>query len=250
MIKYKALITDMDGTLVPLDRDGIPTPKVAEAVKKAKEKIHVGIATGRPPYLVLPIAHSLELTGPAIVQGGARVIDLKDGSTLYEQAMLREDCEYILQISKEENVPLIIDSGENELTFNDDTLHLKALGLFSVAITKEAAERMQKRLIGHPTVITHIVESWTKGMHQILLSHTAATKQHGIYEAAKILTIDPSEIIGVGDGGNDFPLLMACGLKVAMGNAGDDLKAIADYIAPSVHEDGLAHVIEKFILNK
>ncbi|HXS15232.1 MAG TPA: HAD hydrolase family protein, partial [Candidatus Saccharimonadales bacterium] len=61
--------------------------------------------------------------------------------------------------------------------------------------------------------------------------------------------ISTEEIIGIGDGHNDFPLLMACGLKVAMGNAVDDLKAIADYIAPSVDEDGVADVIEKFILN-
>ena len=64
----------------------------------------------------------------------------------------------------------------------------------------------------------------------------------------KNLGINTHEIIGVGDGYNDFPLLMACGLKVAMGNAVEDLKAIADYIAPSVEEDGVADVIDKFIL--
>jgi hydroxymethylpyrimidine pyrophosphatase-like HAD family hydrolase len=41
---------------------------------------------------------------------------------------------------------------------------------------------------------------------------------------------------------------MACGLKVAMGNAVADVKAIANYIAPSVEEDGIADVIEKFVL--
>jgi hydroxymethylpyrimidine pyrophosphatase-like HAD family hydrolase len=168
---------------------------------------------------------------------------------LHEQAMLPEDCEYILSISKEEHIPLIIDSGDEEVTFTQDALSLKALGLFSGPITEEEADRFHDRLIGHPSIITHKVHSWTPGMHQILFSHTAATKQYGIYEVANILNIDPSEIIGVGDGGNDFPLLMACGLKIAMGNASDDLKAIADYVAPSVEEDGLAHVIEKFILN-
>lgn len=41
---------------------------------------------------------------------------------------------------------------------------------------------------------------------------------------------------------------MACGLKVAMGNAVKELKEIADFIAPTVEQDGLATVIEKFIL--
>lgn len=60
--------------------------------------------------------------------------------------------------------------------------------------------------------------------------------------------ISTSEIIGIGDHYNDFPLLMACGFKVAMGNAVPELKAIADYIAPSVENNGLADVLEKFVL--
>ena len=55
-------------------------------------------------------------------------------------------------------------------------------------------------------------------------------------------------MIGVGDGYNDFPLLMACGLKVAMGNAVPELKAIADYIAPTVADDGIVDVIKTFVL--
>ncbi len=57
-----------------------------------------------------------------------------------------------------------------------------------------------------------------------------------------------NEIIGVGDSYNDFPLLMACGLKVAMGNAAPELKEIADYIAPTVEEDGVVDVIKRFVL--
>ena len=56
-------------------------------------------------------------------------------------------------------------------------------------------------------------------------------------------------MIGVGDARNDAPLLNVCGLKVAMGNADDKLKKIAHYIAPSVDEDGVAHVVERFILS-
>ena len=45
-----------------------------------------------------------------------------------------------------------------------------------------------------------------------------------------------------------IPLLMACGLKIAMGNAYEELKSIADYVAPPIEEDGVADAIEKFIL--
>lgn len=242
-------MTDMDGTLVPLDREGVPTTNVAKAVTKALEKVHVGIATGRPPHLVLPVAHSLGLSGPAVVQGGARVIDLTSGDVLYEQTMLPEDCEYILDVITDEKINLLIDDGEKEVPFTREALSLKALGLYSAGILEEEAQRLHDRLKGHPTITTHIVHSWTKGKFQILLSHTSATKQHGILKVSEILGIDPAEMIGVGDGNNDFPLLLACGLKVAMGNAPQALKDIADYVAPSVSDDGLAHVIEKFILH-
>lgn len=54
----------------------------------------------------------------------------------------------------------------------------------------------------------------------------------------------------VGDGGNDLPLFELAGFKVAMGNAEEVLKKQADWIAPSVDEDGLAVAIKKFILKQ
>ncbi|MBI5619841.1 HAD hydrolase family protein, partial [Candidatus Gottesmanbacteria bacterium] len=86
--------------------------------------------------------------------------------------------------------------------------------------------------------------------HSMEITHTDASKLHGIVEVARHLNIKTEEIIGVGDGYNDFPLLMASGLKIAMGNAVPELKEIADFVAPTVDEDGVATVIEKFILSK
>jgi hypothetical protein len=81
----------------------------------------------------------------------------------------------------------------------------------------------------------------------INITDALASKLHGVVEVARMLHIKTEDIIGVGDGYVDFPLLMACGLKIAMGNAVPELKAIADFIAPTVDEDGVAVVIDKFI---
>lgn len=64
------------------------------------------------------------------------------------------------------------------------------------------------------------------------------------------MNLNNSEIIGVGDGYNDLPMLKVCGLKIAMGNAVPELKLIANYIAPNVEKEGVINIIEKFILNK
>ena len=57
-------------------------------------------------------------------------------------------------------------------------------------------------------------------------------------------------MIAAGDSYNDLPMLKACGLRIVMGNAPDALKAIADYVAPSVDDDGLATAIEDFVMPK
>lgn len=66
---------------------------------------------------------------------------------------------------------------------------------------------------------------------------------------AKKLGIKPDEVIAVGDSGNDIDMIKYAGLGVAMGNAFSEVKEIADYVTYSNEDDGLAHVIEKFILN-
>jgi hydroxymethylpyrimidine pyrophosphatase-like HAD family hydrolase len=54
--------------------------------------------------------------------------------------------------------------------------------------------------------------------------------------------------MAVGDGTNDISLLNTAGLGVAMGNAPDEVKAVADYVTLDVAHSGLAAAINKFLL--
>ena len=65
-----------------------------------------------------------------------------------------------------------------------------------------------------------------------------------------IVGITKDEIICVGDAGNDKHMIEYAGLGVAMGNATEEIKELADYITLSNNEDGVAHVINKFILEE
>jgi hydroxymethylpyrimidine pyrophosphatase-like HAD family hydrolase len=60
--------------------------------------------------------------------------------------------------------------------------------------------------------------------------------------------ISAKQVIAIGDSFNDLPVFEVVGTKIAMGNAPGSLKQLADWVAPTVEEDGLAVVIEKFIL--
>ena len=56
------------------------------------------------------------------------------------------------------------------------------------------------------------------------------------------------EVIAIGDGPNDIPLLTSAGLAVAMGNAPEELKAVADYVTLDIDHSGLAAAIERFLV--
>lgn len=77
-----------------------------------------------------------------------------------------------------------------------------------------------------------------------------ANKGTGVAVLAEKLGIKREEIICIGDSGNDIHMIKYAGLGVAMGNAFPEIKEIADYITLTNEENGVAHVINKFILEK
>lgn len=240
---------DLDGTTFPNNSNAVPSKKVINAVKEAQKEVAVCIATGRSHYKASEVLEILNITNPAILLGGSLIIDGKTHKVIYERPLEKKDVGPILQILKHYNIPVLIDEKARSVRFTDDYQPHKVFNILVIGLTERLANEITKRLSHLPTVTTHKILSWKHGYFDLNISHIYATKQHGILEVAELLDIETHEIIGVGDGPNDFPLLMACGLKIAMGNAVEDLKAIADYVAPPVEEDGVAHIIRKFILS-
>jgi len=83
----------------------------------------------------------------------------------------------------------------------------------------------------------------------IFVTHVKADKEHAVHELLKLTGSDKKHTLAIGDGNNDLPLFRAAGVKVAMGNASKTLKAAADYVVPSVSEDGFAVAIRRYVLD-
>jgi Cof subfamily protein (haloacid dehalogenase superfamily) len=251
MIKYKALISDCDGTLIPNRPDGRPSAAVKKAVTDARKRTHVVLATSRPYGYAKPILDELSLTGPNIIHSGAVIMDPTTGH-IYKEHHLNHDSILILaEECAKKKYPLYVDEYDKSFVLSNRTQLVHPV--YGAFITCQLDETAANEFISimrtkTPDMVIHTIPSWDKGATDISFSPILATKQHGIQEVAELLSIDPAEMIGVGDGQNDFPLLMACGLKIAMGNAVPELKSIADYVAPSVEDDGIVDIIEKFIL--
>jgi hydroxymethylpyrimidine pyrophosphatase-like HAD family hydrolase len=73
-------------------------------------------------------------------------------------------------------------------------------------------------------------------------------KGSGLRTLCDLLGVEIGRVIAVGDSDNDIPMLRAAGLGVAMGNANARVKAVADWIAPSLDEDGVAATIHQWVL--
>ena len=73
-------------------------------------------------------------------------------------------------------------------------------------------------------------------------------KGHGLSAVLRDLGIDPREVVAVGDGGNDLPMMRVVGLPVAMGNAVREVKSVARHVVGTNDECGVAEAIERFVL--
>ena len=249
MIRYKALICDVDGTLILNKPDGIPSLAVTKRIAQAQKKLHVGVATSRPHNLVKYIFNHLALSGPSIIHGGAQVMDAATGEVFIQHAFPKSDIQHIYDITKRLALELVIDEDVKTVVVTDEyVLDGNVLGAVVLSLEPKAADHYIDQLSAISTIAVHKIPSWKKGKIDVSVGPLKATKHHAVEEVAKLLGIQTSEIIAVGDGYNDAPLLKSAGLKIAMGNAVPELKAMADYVAPSVEEDGIATIIEKFIL--
>ncbi len=249
-MKYKAIICDVDGTLIPNRRDGMPSKKIIEAVNKASDKIFIGIATARSYWQIAHILDVFKFSAPCIITGGAQIIDPKTRKTYVERNISKEDINQIAKIAEDMQIGLTVANREGEFVYKKNNLPDKPLDVYSSSVNLEKADAFIKKISNISTISSHKASAWEDNTKLcVTISNPKSSKQDSLLEVAHMLNIKTSEIIGVGEGYNDFSFLMACGFKVAMGNAIEDVKAIADYVAPSVDDDGVADVIEKFVLS-
>lgn len=251
-MKYKAIITDIDGTAVDSPGVKLASERLAKAVKKLNSLgVQVCAATGRATSFAIPVLKSMGLSAPAIVSGGTRIIEAETQEVLWECGLSRIQLEQIT--SQLEGLPygyIWNDSTEEDYLSGgwklEDFKDYDSTYFFEICfVPTDEVSGVLARLKDIEGIIATVVVAQRPNMKDIHITNVAATKEHAIYELEKIVGVKPSEMIGVGDGHNDLHLFNAVGLKVAMGNAVDELKQAADRVIGDVKEDGLAVFFEE-----
>ena len=227
----------------------MPSKAVINAVRKAKKVCHVSVATGRPLSYTKDILKALEIDDLCILSGGSCLYSCKTNEYVWKQEMdihLLEETLFKLKKFRDHDVE--DDTFGKRVLFRE--YHPKgSLCLTCIfSVNKEESQEIVDIVKQTSGLVAHAMGSWKAGTYDVHITHELATKKHALQALLSRLNVDHKKVMVVGDGGNDLPLFELAGLKIAMGNGSEELKAKADWIAPSVDEDGLAVAIEKYIL--
>lgn len=269
MMERKILALDIDGTLTNSNKE--VTPLTLKKIKEIQGLGHiVAIASGRPLPGIKKIADTLELEkygGYVLAFNGGRIVNYKTGEVVYQAQVPHNVIMDIYDYIKDkdasyvtyENDTVITGTGINEYTEFEARLNfmpLKKVDNFIkyvdfpvnkclIGAQDETAAVIEKELnekFGDRVTIFRsepfFVEIMPKDVHKA----TSLEKLLGI------LKMDRKDLIACGDGYNDLTMIEYAGVGVAMANAQQVVKDHADYITRSNEEDGIADVIDKFIL--
>lgn len=261
-MKYKAIVSDFDGTLVGKDQD-IPELVVRAIQKFIKLGNIFSIATGRMyAGRIESQVKNLGLNSLQITRGGSEIVDIT-GKVIWGKYIKDKDAKKIVNYLQKKNQRLYIDKDVSIYTdeniskeYGRQVKPLSSLGYSIIpkigvlaGITKLKAEAIAKDMSNKFHYINVFVARSPKGWG-LDITATGATKQIALLEWAKLNNLKQEEIVGVGDSYNDYPLLTASGVGVAMGNGIPELKEIADFIAPPQAENGILEVINKYFKDK
>ena len=246
---YKALIIDLDGTTIGNGQFTRPTKRVIDAVVRAKKKVTVCAATGRPLSTARWIFNDLHLTSPSIISSGTKIIDPVTEHIFWQVRMDTATVATVLHIAAQFPYKTYADSQLDTYPPKKTYSLQEESVIYIVEIPIAQSSNIIARLQQIPSLRVTRIRAYNQTHLDIHITSPDGTKGNAISHLRKLLGIAKKDCIGIGDSYNDLSLFEEVGLKIAMGNASPELKERADYITSHVTQDGLAQAIEKFILD-
>ena len=243
---YAAALIDLDGTL--LGRDEKVSPRVAQAAAKLATLIPVSISSGREPADVLRFAAQFGLHAPQVSDNGAVVLDPATGETLHTFPMPARQAEEVVRYLDARRVPFIATHALGTFKGLDQIPSWDLARVSALDLDQAGADVIAEAFAHDPEV--HVDRAWLpyNGLWAVDFTRVGVDKGSTAHKVAEMLGVGIDRIVAVGDSYNDISMLRECGLSIAMGDAPDEVLAVADRVVPSVDEDGLAVAIEEIIL--
>lgn len=250
----KAVFFDIDGTLVSFETHEV-SASTRKAITELRNKgIKVFIATGRHLKAIDNLG-DLEFDG-YITLNGSYCFAGKN-QVIYKHSIVKEDLEILLDYMEREHSFPCMFVREQDMVIN--YINERAVQLFEllnfpnppVGDLRKALEEDVFQLIAFFTPEEEVkvmklmpnceATRWTPMFTDVV--PFGSSKRIGIDNVIAHYGISIDETMAFGDGGNDISMLKHVGIGVAMGNAKDDVKEVADYVTTSVDDDGVANAL-------
>lgn len=268
-MSYEIIVLDIDGTLVNSQK--VITQKTLKTLlnlQKLGKK--VALASGRPVQGILDHARTLRLNdfgGYILAYNGGAVIDAHSNEVIYSKYFPNEIIPEICEELK--NTDVTINTYENDKIIEGNALNkysdieakivgmdVKFVNNFAEYVTFDVNKLL---LAGDPVEILRLEKLFSeryKGVIGVFRSEEFFLElvPLGIDKAKSIdvllnkLGLTSKQCIACGDGYNDITMIQYAGLGVAMGNAVDEVKSAADIITVTNDQDGVAKIVEEYMI--
>ena len=271
-MRYRLLALDVDGTL--LDSQHQLRPRVARAVLDARAAgLIVTLATGKLLRSIDPLRTTLGLTGPQICLNGAAIMESVSAPPLAYAPLDDADRRDVITAVRRLAPETLISQFALDAIYADETQRAHpSLGVFEefgeqapeivgdltdlktppaakilVVGAQERVAALHEQvapLLGERLYITTTMPIFLEFFQFV------ANKGDALHQLRESLGVSQDDVIAIGDGANDAPLLREAGLAIAMANGAAETRAAAHFIAASNDEDGVAVVLERLLRNE
>ena len=261
----KLIVVDLDGTL--LDSKHNLSERNKKAIRKAiANGVQVVIASGKTRASAVSILEELGIQSPGVFTQGLLIYN-GDGTIRNRVVMDKNILRHIITFAEDRGFGVMAYSGERILTRRVDEAAERIMEYGESMVEPvgalqnilDSAEINKVILYGQESKIPslrwqlnkqldgqiHTTRSAVKGVLEVLPANSSKGK--GVMRVMKDLNIPPKHTMAIGDGENDIEMLKAAGTAVAVGNAAQKLKDVANQVVGSNDDDGVAQAIEMFV---
>jgi len=264
----KLIAVDVDGTL--LNSNHQISEKTRDTLIATGEAGHkLVIVSGRPTSAVNHLAKELkfdEFGGLLSNFNGGSITNYATGEVISNHTLDLDLTKEMLAATRDMDIEFIIPKGDKIISEADNTylnVEHELLGLDTDVITdlRDCIDFAPNKIIFANDVekleaaMPFLSENFGDRTSQVRsqrfyyeIMPKDLSKGASLLEIADHYGIDKKDIIAFGDEMNDLTMLEVAGTAVAMGNAVEEIKEIADYVTLSNDEDGIAAYLEEFVL--
>ncbi len=264
--RISALISDVDGTLVTVDK--VLTDRTRKAAAALQSRgLGFAIVSARPPEGMRMFVEPLQLSSPlAGFNGGAFV--RPDMALIEDRVLAPQVARRTLDFLDSRGVDAWLFSGGRWFVRNPNgpkVAHEERTVQFAPTVVAEfdALDTVHKLVgVSDDYDLLARCEAETQAMlgaaasaarsqpYYLDVTHPEANKGMAVRTLAGLMGVPLEEVAVIGDGTNDIAMFAQCPFSIAMGNASDEVKQKARFVTASNAEDGFAQAVERYLLNR